>query len=144
MPLAAPPLLREHRLYQADWLLRFYGFKVEELTTEQAPDLALEHDPKVGWALRNPQFFPVDINTARKAVLLRVPGIGAHGARRIVLARRHHKLKISDLGLLGVSLNRAEPFVCGVDVNPALQLLGTERLKHRLAVPQARQLSLGL
>lgn len=144
LPMQAAPLLREHRLYQADWLLRFYGFGVEELTTLAEPDLALEHDPKVGWALRNPQYFPLDINKASKAQLLRVPGIGARSVPRILAARRYHKLRLADLAVLGVSLKRAEPFVYGVDVNPTTSLLGTARLRERMAAPGARQLSLAL
>ncbi|RYG60176.1 MAG: putative DNA modification/repair radical SAM protein [Alphaproteobacteria bacterium] len=144
LPLMAAPLMREHRLYQADWLLRFYGFRMDELTTDAAPNLALEHDPKVGWALRNPQAFPVDINKASRAQLLRVPGIGTRGMARILSARRHHTLRVGDLAMLGVALNRAEPFVCGVDLNPQTQLLGTDRLRLKMAAPQAAQLSLGI
>ncbi len=109
--LAAPPLLREHRLYQADWLMRFYGFSAEEILSPEHPDLSLILDPKCGWALRNIDRFPVEINRASYETLLRVPGIGMIGARRIVQARRAGTIDFDGLKKLGVVLKRARYFI---------------------------------
>ena len=98
-----PPLLREHRLYQADWLLRFYGFSAGELLSEDRPDFNIFLDPKCDWALRHLEAFPVEINRADYNTLLRVPGIGVKSANRIVKARRHSRLDFSDLKKIGVS-----------------------------------------
>lgn len=106
-----PPLLREHRLYQADWLLRFYGFKAEELLSEKRPNFNLLLDPKCDWALGHLEYFPVEINRADYRTLLRVPGIGEKSAYRIVCARRHHSLDFQDLKKIGVVLKRALYFI---------------------------------
>lgn len=106
-----PPLLREHRLYQADWLLRFYDFKVEELLSEDHPDFNIYLDPKCDWALRHLELFPVEINRASYHTLLRVPGIGYKSAERIVKARRSNRLDFSDLKKIGVVLKRALYFI---------------------------------
>lgn len=106
-----PPLLREHRLYQADWLLRFYHFKAEELLDEKNPNFNLYLDPKCNWALKHLEIFPVEVNDADYEVLLRVPGIGVKSALRIVKARRMGKLDFSDLKKIGVVLKRAIYFV---------------------------------
>ena len=106
-----PPLLREHRLYQADWLLRFYGFRAEELLDEAEPNFNPLVDPKCTWALRHPEFFPVEVNTADREALLRVPGIGVVSAKRILYARRARKLEHGDLKKLGVVLKRAQYFI---------------------------------
>ena len=109
-----PPLLREHRLYQADWLLRFYGFRAEELLTAEQPDFNPLIDPKCNWAIGHLDLFPVEIMTADYETLLRVPGIGPLGARRIVSARRVSHLRFEDLKRLGVVLKRAQFFItCG-------------------------------
>lgn len=109
-----PPLLREHRLYQADWLLRFYGFRADEILTEERPDFNPLIDPKCNWALLHPSFFPVEILRADYETLLRVPGIGPMSARRIVSARRVSSLSYDDLKKLGVVLKRAQFFItCG-------------------------------
>lgn len=110
-----PPLLREHRLYQADWLLRFYGFQANELLDELHPDFNPLLDPKCHWALNHPEFFPVEIMRADYEALLRVPGIGPTSARRIVSARRVSHLTHEDLKKLGVVLKRAQYFItcCG-------------------------------
>lgn len=108
---AEPPLLREHRLYQADWLLRFYGFKAEELLSESHPNLNVMLDPKEDWAVRNLQYFPVEVNRADYYLLLRVPGIGVKSARRIVQARRSSILRFEDLKKIGVTLKRALYFI---------------------------------
>ncbi len=106
-----PPLLREHRLYQADWLLRFYGFKAEELLSQERPFFNEKIDPKCDWAVRHLEMFPVEINTADMSVLLRVPGIGVKSARRIVLARRYGTIDFADLKKMGVVLKRALYFI---------------------------------
>ena len=109
--LPAPPLLREHRLYQTDWLLRFYGFKAEELLSEAHPMLDPMLDPKAFWALNNLHLFPLEVNKADYSQLLRVPGMGVISARRIIRARRAGSLKLEDLGKLGVVMKRAAHFV---------------------------------
>lgn len=106
-----PPLLREHRLYQADWLMRFYGFQAEELLSEKHPNFNLFLDPKCDWAVSHLENFPVEINRADYWMLLRVPGIGEKSARRIVGARRYHTLDFSDLRKIGVVLKRAIYFI---------------------------------
>ena len=106
-----PPLLREHRLYQADWLLRFYGFRADELLDEKRPNFNVLLDPKEYWALRQLEFFPVEINRADYQVLLRVPGIGVKSAQRIVKARRNGNLRFEDLKRIGVVLKRALYFI---------------------------------
>lgn len=106
-----PPLLREHRLYQADWLLRFYGFRAEELLDERVPDFNPLVDPKCSWALAHLDFYPVEVNTADYETLLRVPGIGVLSAKRILVSRRGGRLKIDDLRKLGVVMKRAQYFL---------------------------------
>ncbi len=106
-----PPLLREHRLYQADWLLRFYGFKAEEILDEKHTDFDPLLDPKCNWAVHHPEFFPVEVNKAPFEALLRVPGIGVKSAQRITVARRQAKLDYPDLRKLGVVLKRAVYFI---------------------------------
>ncbi|MCI8877381.1 MAG: putative DNA modification/repair radical SAM protein [Oscillospiraceae bacterium] len=106
-----PPLLREHRLYQADWLLRFYGFRAEELLDEDSPNFNPLVDPKCSWALSHPEFFPVEVNTASREELLRVPGMGMISVRRILYARRARKLDHEDLHKLGVVMKRAQYFI---------------------------------
>ncbi len=106
-----PPLLREHRLYQADWLLRFYGFEANELLSEEKPNFNMFLDPKCEWALRHLEYFPVEINTATYAMLLRIPGIGVKSARRIVMARKSTMLDFDNLKRIGVVLKRAHYFI---------------------------------
>ena len=118
LPGVLPPLLREHRLYQADWLLRFYGFNVQEIVPDNAPDLIIQIDPKASWALRNPAFFPVDINRADKNAILRVPGIGLKATQNILQARHHRRLTLADLKTLKIALNRAKHFVITADYWP--------------------------
>lgn len=108
---SGPPLLREHRLYQADWLLRYYKFEVSELLSEDRPDFNIFLDPKCDWALRHLEFFPVEINRASYQTLLRVPGIGYKSAERIVKARKMNKLTFDDLKKIGVVLKRALYFI---------------------------------
>lgn len=105
------PMLRENRLYQTDWLLRFYGFSVNELLNDKHPNLDMEVDPKLSWALRNLQHFPVDINNADKALLARIPGVGMTSVHKIMNARKFRKLNWEHLQKMGVALNRAKYFI---------------------------------
>lgn len=109
-----PPLLREHRLYQADWLMRFYGFKADEILDESRPYFNEFLDPKCNWAINHPEVFPVDVNRASYALLLRVPGIGVKSAKRILVARRQRRLDVAALTRLGVVMKRAKYFIDGV------------------------------
>ena len=109
--LKQPPLVRENRLYQADWLMRFYQFKVEEIVDDAYPDLDLEIDPKLSWALRHPEQFPVDINRADYEMLLRIPGVGVKSARLIVASRRFSKLGFYELKKIGVVMKKAQYFI---------------------------------
>ncbi|TGE14319.1 putative DNA modification/repair radical SAM protein [Hymenobacter elongatus] len=109
--ITQPPVIREHRLYQTDWLMRFYGFQADEILDPEHPFLDLEIDPKLAWALRNRQVFPVDVNTADYEMILRIPGIGARSAKRIVAARRFSPLSLDHLHKFGVVLKRAKYFI---------------------------------
>lgn len=106
-----PPLLRENRLYQTDWLMRFYGYEVQEILNDENPNLDIQVDPKLSWALRNPQYFPVDINTADYKMILRIPGIGVKSAKKIVQARQFGRIHEYQLKNLGVAFNRAKYFM---------------------------------
>jgi putative DNA modification/repair radical SAM protein len=141
LPGQPPPLLREHRLYQADWLMRFYGFDANELTTPDAPDLDLKLDPKLGWALRHRSFFPVDLNRAPKESLLRVPGLGVRSVMRILRIRRFHAVTLQDLVKLRVSLTKCRPFVLTAEHNPDALRIDRDDLAQRVAAPD-RQLEL--
>lgn len=109
--LSSPPLMREHRLYQADWLMRFYNFSTDEIVDEAHPFLMEDLDPKTAWALRNLHFFPVDVNLADKEMLLRVPGIGVRGVQKILSARKYGYLTPEILKKIGISLKRAKFFI---------------------------------
>ncbi len=109
--LKQAPLVRENRLYQADWLMRFYGFRTEEIVDDAYPDLDLEIDPKLAWALRHPEQFPVDMNTADYALILRVPGIGVKSAKLIVATRRHARITSTVLKKIGVVMKKAQYFI---------------------------------
>ena len=136
LPLQAPPLQREHRLYQADWLLRFYGFDVDEITPHTANGmLDLDIDPKTAWALRNPERYPVDVNSAPREMLLRVPGLGTRNVERILSSRRHGALRLSDLQRLRVPMRKAMPFVATLDHHPHRRLDDPARLRAQLAPP---------
>lgn len=143
--LSAPPLVRENRIYQADWLLRFYGFAVDEIVDEQHPDLDLEIDPKLSYALRNPEKFPVDINRADYELILRVPGIGVKSAKKIVSSRRHQCLHVEHLQQMGVVLKRARYFIhCpGISIQPgSFQVEQVRRAIVAREQPPAAQLGL--
>ena len=109
--LKQAPLVRENRLYQADWLMRFYEFRADEIVDDSYPNLDLEIDPKLGWALRHPGFFPVDINRADYSMILRVPGIGVKSAKLIVTSRRYAKLTASHLKKMGIVMKKAQYFI---------------------------------
>jgi putative DNA modification/repair radical SAM protein len=141
LPGKSPPLVREHRLYQADWLLRFYDFKVDEIIVRPDANLDLEIDPKFAWALANRAYFPVNVNTASREQLLRIPGIGARNVKRILSIRRHKKLRTDDLRKLRVAWKRAKSFVITEDHNPALSDLDRDNLRQ-LVVPKEKQLTL--
>ncbi|MDA9934584.1 putative DNA modification/repair radical SAM protein [Rubripirellula sp.] len=141
LPGQSPPLVREHRLYQADWLLRFYGFKAAELVTEADQNLSLEVDPKLAWALANRHCFPVDVNTACREQLLRIPGIGARSVKRLLSIRRFQHIRTCDLKKLKVAWNRAKYFVLTSDHNPALKNLDMLDLQRKLR-PATQQLML--
>ncbi len=110
-----PPLLRENRLYQTDWLMRFYGFKVQEILNDANPNLDVDIDPKLSWAIRNMQYFPVDINQADYKMILRIPGIGVMSAQKIVQARKFGKLRIDQLKKIGIAYNKARHFIVCAD-----------------------------
>ncbi|MGN6637721.1 MAG: putative DNA modification/repair radical SAM protein [Mucilaginibacter sp.] len=135
------PMIRENRLYQADWLMRFYGFKVNEIVNDQQPVLDLDIDPKLGWAIRNMQVFPVDINKADLQMILRVPGIGMQSANKIVAARRFRRLNWENLKSLGVAINRAKYFItCNSNIFEKKDLLGTNIKHFILAGSQSKYL----
>jgi predicted DNA-binding helix-hairpin-helix protein len=139
LPPRPPPLRREHRLYQADWLLRHYGFSVGDIASATLDGmLDLEVDPKLAWALRNRHLFPADVNRADRELLLRVPGLGARAVDRIVLARQHTKLRFADIARLTTGLKRARPFLVTPDHRP-VRLTDRADLRQRLirSSPQA-------
>ncbi|BAL93440.1 putative DNA modification/repair radical SAM protein [Rubrivivax gelatinosus] len=136
LPPVAPPLVREHRLYQADWLVRFYGFGHDEIVTGGDGMLALEHDPKLAWALAHRERFPVDLNTAPRELLLRVPGLGVRTVERLLLARQGRRLRHADLKALRVPLAKALPFVVLADHRPgkALEAATAPRAAQQLGL----------
>jgi putative DNA modification/repair radical SAM protein len=141
LPPAAPPLMREHRLYQADWLMRFYGFSHDEIVGADDGMLALDIDPKLAWALRHRERFPVDLNRAPKELMLRVPGLGVSSVDRLLQARRARMLRLDDLARLRVPLKKVLPFVAlPGGIGGARALDGTD-LAARLR-PASRQVSL--
>jgi len=142
LPLKRPPLIREHRLYQSDWLMRFYNYRPQEImqATEADGNLPLDIDPKLAWALKFRERFPVDVNRASREDLLRVPGLGVKAVQRILASRRHRTLRLDDVARLTVSLTKVRPFICTVDWRPTLL---TDRGDLRaLLAPKAEQLEL--
>ncbi len=139
LPLQPPPLLREHRLYQADWLMRFYGFASDEIAVENGY-LDLRIDPKLAWALKHRELFPLDINRADRELLLRVPGLGISSVDAILASRRHHRLRLDDVARLCASARKVRPFIVAEDWTPGTSL-DDARLAARLT-PDPRQLSL--
>jgi len=141
LPPIAPPLMREHRLYQADWLFRFYGFETDEILSPASGGmLDLEVDPKLAWALKHREWFPADVNKASRHVLMRVPGLGAIGVKRILSARRLSALRLEDLAKLTHSLKKVLPFIETIDWTPGA-LTDSENLRARFT-PPPEQLSL--
>ncbi|MFV8335684.1 putative DNA modification/repair radical SAM protein [Flavobacterium sp. RSP29] len=124
------PLIRENRLYQADWLMRFYGFKADEILEKNNPFLDLEVDPKLGWALRNIDKFPVNLQFGSLEMILRVPGIGVKSAYKIINARRFQSLTLEHIKKMGVASNRAKYFITVANVNKSLQFLDSINLKN--------------
>jgi predicted DNA-binding helix-hairpin-helix protein len=143
LPLQRPPLMREHRLYQSDWLIRFYGYQPGEVvaaTDEATGMLPLDIDPKLAWALKCRDRFPVDLNRAPREMLLRVPGLGVKAVDSIVAARRWRRLRLADVGRLTVSLGKVRPFVVAEDWRPVA--LADRADLRQLIVPKAKQLEL--
>jgi putative DNA modification/repair radical SAM protein len=136
-----PPLVRENRLYQTDWLMRFYGFHVNELLNDANPNLDIDIDPKLSWALRNLQHFPIDINVAAYKMILRIPGIGVGSAKKIIQARKFGKLRIDQLQKIGVAYNRAKHFIKCADTPYQLKdYQGTQIKSFILAESQSKYL----
>jgi putative DNA modification/repair radical SAM protein len=132
LPSQAPPLVREHRLYQADWLMRFYRFTSDELTTAEQPNLDLSIDPKLSWALRHRSWFPVDLNKAGKTKMLRIPGLGVRNVDRLLSLRKFHNIRLEDLPKLRISLRKVKPFVLTEDYNPDALLIDGDDLRSRI------------
>jgi putative DNA modification/repair radical SAM protein len=127
-----PPLVRENRLYQSDWLMRFYRFRADEIVSDAHPFLDLDVDPKLAYALRNYHLYPVDINKADYEMILRVPGIGVQSAQRIIQARRFRKLSSGHLKKIGVVMKRAQYFITNNELPPAIYDITPEKLKRQL------------
>jgi putative DNA modification/repair radical SAM protein len=144
LPLKRPPLIREHRLYQSDWLMRFYGYEPREVQAAAGEDgmLPLDIDPKLAWALRFRERFPVDVNRAPRELLLRVPGLGVRAVDAVIRARRHRRLRLEDVGRLTVSIAKLRPFLIAADWRPVLL---TDRADLReLVAPQGKAQQLEL
>src|SRR6476646_5450313 len=142
LPLRRPPLMREHRIYQADWLMRFYGFALKEVqsATDEQGMLPLDIDPKLAWALKYRETFPVDVNRAPKEMLLRVPGLGTKAVDRILSSRRWRKLRLDDVARLTLSIAKVRPFIAAADWRPTLLTDSTDL--RTLVAPRRQQLEL--
>lgn len=137
--LKQPPLVRENRLYQADWLMRFYKFTADEIADDSHPDLDLEIDPKLSWALRHPEYFPVDVNRADYEAILRIPGVGVKSATLIINARRFRRLTSEHLRRIGVVMKRARYFItCGELESMCVADVSPEYVRRQLTQPVAR------
>jgi putative DNA modification/repair radical SAM protein len=138
--LPVPPMVRENRLYQADWLMRFYQFKVNEIVDEVHPNLDLEIDPKLSWALRHPEAFPIDVNTAEYEMILRIPGVGVKSAKLIVASRRYGRLTSEHLRKMGVVMKRAKYFItCNELPTFTVQETGPEYIRKALTAPPKKK-----
>ncbi len=136
LPLMKPPLMREHRLYQADWLMRFYGFDRQEIAaTTEGGMLDLAVDPKLAWALANRQRFPVDVNRADRETLLRVPGLGVKSVDKLIASRRVTRLRLADVARVCRSIDAVRPFLVAADWSPAGSPTGGSACPAR---PEAR------
>ncbi len=142
LPLLSPPLMREHRLYQSDWMLRFYGYSVDEITPIGQPSLRLDVDPKTSWAIDNRDFFPININKASKEAILRVPGIGVRNMQKIISTRRYRTLTLDDLRKMRCVIKRAKPFIITGDYHPHRILDKADLIS--LFAPPKEQLALAL
>jgi putative DNA modification/repair radical SAM protein len=142
LPLKRPPLMREHRIYQADWLMRFYGFALPEVqnATDEQGMLPLDIDPKLAWALKHRDTFPVDVNRASKEILWRVPGLGAKAVDRIIASRRWRRLRLDDVAQLTLSITKVRPFIATADWRPTL-LADRDDIRS-LVAPKRQQLEL--
>ncbi len=135
LPLISPPLQREHRLYQADWLLRFYDFQLDEITSVTTEgNLDLEIDPKLAWALVHREIFPLDVNRASREMLLRVPGFGVKTVSRILTTRRHRLLRYEDLQRMGASMKKAKTFITAGGWSPG-SLIDSVNLRAKFTPP---------
>jgi putative DNA modification/repair radical SAM protein len=142
LPLIKPPMIREHRLYQSDWLIRLYGFQVNEILPESNSALSLEHDPKLAWALRHRDLFPVDINEAPKEMLLRIPGLGFRNVERILAGRKFRKIRLTDLVNMKVQLSKVKYFILTADDHAGTKLLDSLILENVLKEKTEVQLDL--
>lgn len=133
--LVKPPLVRENRLYQADWLLRFYQFTVDEIVNDQYPDLEQDIDPKLAYALRNPHLFPLDVNKAPYEMLLRIPGVGVRSAQLIVSARKHGHVGFHQLKKIGVVMKRAQYFIYCTELPPSLRGVNPATIRRNILSP---------
>jgi len=142
LPLRRPPLMREHRIYQSDWLMRFYGFRAEDVVAATGADgmLPLDIDPKLAWALNFRGAYPVDVNRAPRELLLRVPGLGTKAVAAIIAARRWRRLRLADIARLTVSIAKMRPFIVAEDWRPVA--LGDRADLRPLVAPKAEQMDL--
>ena len=140
LPPVKPPLMREHRLYQADWLMRFYGFDADEIFDRRAPDLDLDIDPKLAWAITHREWFPVDVNSATKEQLLRVPGFGATTVDRILAARSVQRLRYEHVARIAHSMRNCKHFISTLDYHPGTRLDVSDM--KRVFAPRPKQLEL--
>jgi len=129
---STPPLVRENRLYQTDWLMRFYGFHIHEILNLSSPHLDLQIDPKLSWALRNPQYFPIDINIADYWMIIRIPGVGRQSAMKIIQARKFGKLREYQVKRMGIAFNRAKYFMICADTIAPLGYMGMEKVRQQI------------
>ncbi|KGN68626.1 putative DNA modification/repair radical SAM protein [Porphyromonas sp. COT-108 OH1349] len=138
--LLSPPLVRENRLYQADWLMRFYNFSADEIVNDRHPDLDLDIDPKMSWALRHPEYFPVDLSTAPYELILRIPGIGVKSAKLIIASRRFGTLYSFQLKRMGVVMKRAQYFIVCRDLPMrTINELSPEYVRKQVAEKKEKQ-----
>lgn len=142
LPLSSPPLIREHRLYQTDWLIRLYGFDVAEVLPQELSTLELDKDPKLVWALRNKHLFPVDVNSSPREMLLRVPGLGIRNVDRIIMARRHRRIKYADLVKMHVQMSKVKFFLTMDDDITSAKLIDSASLENYLNEDKSVQLDL--
>lgn len=139
LPLKTPPLVREHRLYQTDWLIRLYGFKINEILPQNISNLDLDIDPKLSWALRNRHLFPVDINRASKEILLRVPGLGARTVDKILNTRKYRKVRLIDISK-SIDVNKVKYFITTDDDFTSAKMIDSNSLRDLVTKKEVEQL----